>query len=351
MIKAQLAIEIGFDKVRACARIGRDINKVPLGLCSAPYAFPPIGVKTQSGYRFGEIAKLSAVTSPNLTVYLYDYLRRSTVPEDALVSLCKVIKERTEKLYNASVESIALITPPYFKDLVQSEFLDKCVTSVSNKLEVLNSTVSFSRTYLNVNVGQRVLLLDFRDDPIYISLISRGSRSYESIGAQTIEDFSCIICENFVEDKILSRFDGALFPEREIVAAWIQGEIASKISQDAVYQLLMGNDVAYEIPFATDKIFITQSEFQNWLFPHLDKVCERIIGFVRDSGLNISDLSQIVLLGGLFESQLIRERLEKFLNGYTQEIRYSCFSSPMDEWKIGESALTNNYNSLYALEL
>lgn len=351
MTKAQIAIEIGFDKVRACTRMGREINKVPLGLCSAPYAFPPIGVKSQFGYKFGEIAKMSAVTSPDMIVFFYDYLRQNAIPREALTALLRTIIENTEKSFNVNVEAIALITPPYFKDMVQYRFLENCINLVSKELEVKDTTISFSRSYLNVNVGQKVLLLDFRDNPTYISLISRGSRSYESIGVQTIEDFSYILCENFVEDKILARYDSALFPDREIVAAWIQGEIASKISQDAVSQLLMGKDVAYEIPFGADKISIIQSEFQNWLLPHLDKVCERITGFVRDSGLNISDFSQVALLGGLFESQLIRNRVEKFLNGYTQGIRYSYFSAPMDEWKICESVLINNYSSLYALEL
>lgn len=351
MTKAQIAIEIGFDKVRACTRMGREINKVPLGLCSAPYAFPPIGVKSQFGYKFGEIAKMSAVTSPDMIVFFYDYLRQNAIPREALTALLRTIIENTEKSFNVNVEAIALITPPYFKDMVQYRFLENCINLVSKELEVKDTTISFSRSYLNVNVGQKVLLLDFRDNPTYISLISRGSRSYESIGVQTIEDFSYILCENFVEDKILARYDSALFPDREIVAAWIQGEIASKISQDAVSQLLMGKDVAYEIPFGADKISIIQSEFQNWLLPRLDKVCERITGFVRDSGLNISDFSQVALLGGLFESQLIRNRVEKFLNGYTQGIRYSYFSAPMDEWKICESVLINNYSSLYALEL
>lgn len=351
MMKAQLAIEIGFDKVRACVSIGKDIYNVPLGLLSSPYAFPPIGVKSQSGYKFGEIAKLSTVTSPDLIVFLHDYLRQNTIPQEAFISLLNTIIERTEKFCNANVESIALITPPYFKDLVQSRFLNDCVSSVLNNIEIQNTSISFCRSYLNVNIGQRVLLLDFRDIPTYISIVYRSSRSYESIGAQAIDDFSSIDCENFIEDKILSKYDSDLFPDREIVSAWIQGEIASKIAQDAIYQLLMGKDIGYEIPFCANHILISQSDFQNWLLPQLDKVCERIIEFVRDSGLNISDFSQVVLLGGLFESQLVRGRIEKFLNGYTQEIRYSYFSSPMDEWKICESVLNNNNNSLYALEL
>ena len=351
MTKAQIAIEIGFDKIRACTRMGREINKVPLGLCSAPYAFPPIGVKSHFGYKFGEIAKMSAVTSPDVIVFFYDYLRQNAIPREALTALLRTIIEKTEKSFNVNVEAIALITPPYFKDIVQSKFLEDCINSISKELEVKDTTISFSRSYLNVNVGQKVLFLDFRDNPTYMSLISRGTRSYESIGAQTIEDFSYINCENFIEDKILSRFDSTLFPDREIVAAWIQGEVASKISQDAVSQLLMGKDVAYEIPFGADKISIIQSEFHNWLLTRLDKVCERIIGFVRDSGLSISDFSQVVLLGNIFENQLIRARVEKFFNGYTQEIQYSYFSSLMDEWKICESVLINNNNSLYALEL
>jgi len=351
MMKAQLAIEIGFDKIRACACIGRDIHKVPLGSMSSPYVYPPIGVKTQFGYKFGEVAKLCAISSPDATVFLYDYLRQNTVPREALIALLNTIKERVTKLYDVDVDAIALVTPPYFKDVLQSKFLESCINSVSNKIEVQNSSIFFSRSYLNINVGQRVLFLDFRDNPAYASIIIRGARSYKSIGAFTIDDFSTINCENYVEDKILSNYDSELFPDGEIMTAWIQGDIASKISQDAILQLLIGKNVRYKIPFTVDAIMISQSEFQNWLLPKLDKVCESIIGFVRDVGLNLSDLSQIIMLGGIFESKLVRDRIERFLNGYNHGLRYSYWSSPMDEWKICESVLTNNFNSVYALKL
>lgn len=351
MMKAQLAIEIGFDKIRACACIGRNIHKVPLGSMASPYVYPPIGVRSQSVYKFGEVAKLCAVSSPDATVFLYDYLRQNTVPRDALIALLNTIKERVTELYDVDVDSIALVTPPYFKDLVQSKFLDGCINSISNKIEVRNSNVSFSRYFLNVSVGQHVIFMDFRDSPAYISIISRGNQSYESIGAITMEDFSSIDCENYIEDKILSNYASELFPEGEIMTAWIQGDIASKISQDAIQQLLMGRNVRYEIPFTVDAIMISQLEFQNWLLPKLDKVCENIIGYVREVGLILSDLSQVIVLGGIFESRLIRDRIERFLNGYNQDIRYSYFSSPMDEWKICESVLINNFNSVYALEL
>lgn len=348
---AQLAIEIGFDKVRACVAIGRDIHKVPLGPMSSPYQFPPIAVKSQSGYIFGEAAKLCAVSSPDSTVFLYDYLRQASVPKESIIALLNTIKERVSEIYSVEIESMALVTPPYFKDVMQSRLLDSCINSVSHKMDKRNSSISFSRSYLNVRVGQRVLFLDFRDNPAYASVILRGARSYESIGASAIDDFSTTDCENFVEDKILSNYAPELFPDEEIMTAWIQGEIASKISQDAIQQLLFGKNVRYEIPFTVDAITISQSEFQSWLFPRLDKICDRIMGYVRDVGFNLSDISQMVVFGGVFESGLVRDRIERFLSGYNREIKKSYFTSPMDEWKICESVLTNNFNSVYALEL
>ena len=348
---AQLAIEIGFDKIRACVAIGRDIHKVPLGSRSSPYEFPPIAVKSQTGYMFGEVAKLCAVSSPDSTVFLYDYLRQKSVPREAIIALLNTIKERVSEIYNVDVESIALVTPPFFKDVLQSRFLDSCVNSVSNKIDIRNSSISFSRSYLNVRVGQRVLFLDFRDNPAHASVILRGARSYESIWASAIDDFSTTECENFVEDKILSNYATELFPDEEIMAAWIQGEIASKISQDAIQQLLFWKNVRYEIPFTAEAITISQSEILNWLLPKLDMICDCIIGYVREFGLTLSEISQIVVFGGIFESGLVRDRIERFLSGYNQEIRFSYFTAPMDEWKICESILTNNSNSVYALEL
>ena len=348
---AQLAIEIGFDKIRACVAIGRDIHKVPLGAMSSPFEFPPISIKSQNGYIFGEVAKLCAVSSPDSTVFLYDYLRQTTVPREAIIDLLNTIKDRVSEIYNVEVESIALVTPPFFKDVLQFRFLDSCIDSVSNRIDVRNSSISFSRSYLNVRVGQRVLFLDFRDNPAYVSIILRGARSYEFIGASTIDDFSATDCENFVEDKILSIYATELFPEEEIMAAWIQGDIASKISQDAIQKLLFGKNVRYEIPFTVGSLTISQSDFQNWLLPRLDKICDRINGYVRDVGLTLSDISQIVVFGGVFESGLVRDRIERFLSGYNQEIKISYFSAPMDEWKICESVLTTNINSGFTLEL
>lgn len=286
-----------------------------------------------------------------LSSLFYDYLRQKSVPKEAITALLNTIKERVTELYNVEVDSIALITPPFFKDVLQSRFLDSCIDSVSNKIDVRNSSILFSRSYLNVKVGQSVLFLDFRDNPAYASVILRGPRSYDSIGASTIEDFSTTECENFIEDKILSIYNLELFPDEELMAAWIQGDIASRISQDAIKQLLLGKNVRYEIPFTVRALTISQSEFQNWLFPKLDKICERIIGYMREIGFSFIDISHIVVLGGIFEGKQVRDRIERFLSGYNQEVRISYFSAPMDEWKICKSVFANNYNGAYALEL
>lgn len=351
MMKAKLAVEIGFDKIRACVSTGREILNVPLGPISSPYSYPPIAVKTQTGYIFGEVAGLSAASSPDSTVFLYDYLRQNTVPGDAIIALLNTIKERVTGLYDVDVDSIALVTPSYFKDIIQSNILNKCVASVSNKIEVENTSISFIRSYLNVNIDQRVLLLDFRDNPAYASIISRGSRYYNEIGSFKIDGFSTIDCESFVEDVILSHYSSDLLTDGEIMTAWIQGEIASKISQDAISRLLTGHDVSYTIPFTNVSTRITQSEFQDWLSTKLDSVCEYIIGFVRDVGLTLPDISQIAILGGIFGSRFVRERIERYLSAYNRNLTLSYFYNPMDEWKICESVLKNHYNNDYALEL
>jgi len=351
MKETQVAIEIGFDKVRASACIGRDVFNVPIGPMPSPYSFPPIGVKTQSGYKFGEVAKLCAVTAPESTVFLSDYLSQNVIPRDAFISFLNVLKERITELYNLDIESIALILPPYFKDLVQLRFLEGCITSISKNIPVRNSHISFSRSFLNVNVGQRIVFLDFRDNPSSISIISRGSRAYDSLGSIKIDDFSLIDCENYIEDKILSNYATELFPDGEITTAWIQGDIASKISQEAINQLMFEKNVKYEIPFTIGDLTITQSEFQDWLFSKIDKVCERILEIMRELGMNLSEISQIVMLGSVFQGRLIRERIEKFLNGYNQSMRYAYFSLPMDEWKVCQSVLINNFNNRFALEL
>ena len=350
-MKAQLSIEIGFDNIRACVALGKNTQPVPLGSGASPYTFAPIAVKTDSGYIFGEVAKLCAVSAADTTVFLYDYLSQNIVPREALVSLLDYVKTRTEEIYNVEVDSIALITPPYFKDLVQARFLDSCINAVANKIEVRNSMVAFSRSNLNINVGERVLFIDFRDNPSHMSLLSRTDRSYESIGSLVVDDFSSSDCQIFVEDAILSLFDPDLFAAGEIVAAWIQGEIASKVSQDAVAQLLAGKDVAYEAPFTVDTVAITQADFQRWLLPKIDNLCVRLLGFVTESGLTLSNISRIVLLGDFFQSRLVRARIERYIAGYNQQIKCSYFSAPMDQWKMCKSVLINNLNSRCALEL
>lgn len=161
----QLAIEIASDTVRAAVKDGLGINTiVPLGLLDNPYYCPAICLCTKdSGYIFGQAAKLNAAARPNEIVFLSDYIKKGGVDSGVIVALINYVCSRVESTFHDCVDTITFVTPPHVGNVQVQRFLSECVSMSGYNANIgPDVTLAFVRTNLNVARGENVCVIDTR---------------------------------------------------------------------------------------------------------------------------------------------------------------------------------------------
>lgn len=342
----QLAIEIGIDNVRAVIKKGSEYNIVPTGIIGSPYLCPPICLRVGENYMFGEVAKLNAVSRPNDIIFLSDYTQRGIINKNVLKSFVTYICDRVAVIFKEVVNEVTFIVPPYLNNsYIQNYLRENIIASGHNVVMTSDSTLSFAKSNCNVVHGDRICIIDMRDYPAYVAVVSRTPQSYSTMGSVELTELSIKDCENIIEEKIMDKLLSDLETSDNVLFAWIQSEISTSLSQNGLMDLLMGKDAIIPLSFSSCDCVIRQSVFQTWIDSKIDKVWSQIQSFFQNIKTSAAQINQVVLLGSLFQSEFICSRFRKCFNGYGGNPKFSILSKPNDDWIMCLSSLKTNFQS------
>ena len=342
----QLAIEIGSDNVRAVIRQGREYDIVPLGSIGSPYLCPPICLRIGNNYVFGEVAKLNAVSRPNDVIFLSDYAQRGLIDKKVLNSFVNYICDRVYAIYKETVNDVSFIVPPYLNNpSIQKLLCDSIIDSGHNIVMPPDSALAFAKSNLNVAYGDKICIIDMRDYPANVALVSRTQQSYNTLGSIELTDFSINDCEKIIEEKIMENLLVDLESSDNVFFAWIKSEIGMSIAQNGLIDLLMGKDAILPLSFSSYDCIIQQSEFQNRIDPKIENTWSQIQSLFQNIKTSAAQVNQVVLLGSLFCSEFICERFRKCFIGYGSNPKFSISSNPKDDWAMCLSSLKSNVQS------
>lgn len=348
-----LAIEIGSDNVRAVIKKGGEYSVVPLGLLRVPYSFPPICLRLGEHYIFGETAKLNAVSRPDETIFLSDYSQKGMIDKNAMTAFIKYVCQRVTDTYKDNVESITFVVPPYCNNSHIQTYLSECISnSGHNPVSTFDSTLSFVKSNFNVALGDKICIIDMHDYPAYVAVVSRTTQSYCTLGSVELAEMTIKDSENIVEEKMSDSLSADIESYDNVQWAWIQSEIASSLSQYGLMNLINGGNAIIPLPFSTHICKISQSTFRNWMLPKIGKGWKEIQSLFQSIKTSVAQISQVVLLGSLFQSEFVCEHFKKCIIGYGGNPKFTILSKPNDDWNICLSSLKTNFQlSGCALEL
>lgn len=340
----QLAIEISIDNVRAIVKNGVEYNIVPLGLIGSPYLCPPIGLRIGETYLFGDVAKLNAASRPDEIIFLSDYTQNGMIEKKVIIAFINYVCNRVNTIFKETVNYVTFVVPPYHNNQSVQKYLNECITASGHfPVSTLDSILSFVMSNFNVAQGDKICIIDMRDCPACVAVVSRSAYSYSTLGSVDLTDFSIKECENFIEEKITQEQMRDLDTSDNVLLAWIQCEIGTVLSQYGLMDLLSGNDAIIPLSFTSCNYEITQMEFQNWISLRIDKVWSQLQSLFQNIKTPANQITRVVLLGELFQSEFICERFKKCFFGYDSNPMFSVQSKPNDNWCMCLSSLKTNF--------
>jgi len=314
---------------------------------------PSIVAFTDSGERLvGQTAKRQAITNPDNTVYAVKRLigRKFNSPEvqkdikvtpykiskakndDAQVTvrdkdhraseissmILQKMKQTAEEYLGEKVTDAVITVPAYFNDSQRQATKDAGKIAGLNVQRIINEPTAASLAYgLDKKKDEKIAVFDLGGGTFDISILEIGDEVFEvkSTNGDTHlggEDF-----DQRVMDYLADEFkkDQGIDLRNDKMALQRLKEAAEK----ARMELSTSMETDVNLPFITAdasgpkhlNIKLTRAKLENLVEDLVEKITEPCKIALRDSGLKVGDINEVILVGGMTRMPMVQEKVKQ----------------------------------------
>lgn len=283
-------------------------------------------------------AEIKRLMGTSDTVH-FDRLGEDFSPEEISGEILKVLKEDVLRKYPGTPTVGAVITIPAYFSTLQAEATKRAGNIAGFKYVVLiQEPIAAAIAYGFMNSqNENWLVYDLGGGTFDVALISSKDGSLSVLGHNGDnflggKDFDLAIVDKIIVPKILEKFNIDNFTRnskkyRSIFAKLKHYAETAKISLSQMDDTSIeiekigeddnGKEIYLTIPFS-------RKDFEGLIKASIDKTIELSKETIKDSGVSISSVSKVVLVGGPTMIPYIKERLEKDL-----KIKVDTSSDPL----------------------
>lgn len=317
---------------------------------------PSIVAITKSGERLvGTLAKRQAVTNPENTIFSIKRLigRRFNDPEvqrdakwlpyklreshgggvevkmgdkwysaqEISSMILQKIKHDCEDKLGGKIESAVITVPAYFDDAQRKATKDAGEIAGFKVERILNEPTAAALAYgLDKKKEQKIVVYDFGGGTFDLSILDVSSDTIEvkAIGGDTHlggDDLDKIVSEWIVKEFLKQ---SGIDLSKDSLAIQRVREAAEKAKQELSSSL----ETEINLPFITSdssgpkhlQLKLTRATLENLVSRLIDKSIEITKKVLQDAKLSISDINEVVLVGGQTKMPLIQKKVEDLFN-------------------------------------
>ena len=292
---------------------------------------PSVVAFSKTGERMvGQVAKRQAVTNHERTVssikremgsdYRVSIDGKKYSPQEISAMILQKLKANAESYLGETVHEAVITVPAYFTDAQRQATKDAGKIAGLNVQRIINEPTAAALAYgVDKEIPQKILVYDLGGGTFDVSVLDISSGVIEVLataGNNRLggDDFDSIVMDYLVQEfKKETRFNLAKDP----VAMQRVKEAAEK----AKIELSGLTSTEVNLPFITSNssgplhmnITLTRAKF-NELTAHLvNATMEPVRQAMRDSGLNNTDISKVLLVGGSSRIPAVQEAVRKFI--------------------------------------
>ncbi|MFO7460211.1 MAG: molecular chaperone DnaK [Desulfatiglandales bacterium] len=346
-------IGIDLGTTNSCVAVMEGGDPVVIANSEGSRTTPSIVAFTDKGERLvGQIAKRQAITNPDNTVFAVKRLigrkfESQEVQKDVKVLPYKIVKasngdahvsvrgksyspaeissmilqkmKQTAEDYLGETVTEAVITvPAYFNDSQRQATKDAGRISGLNVLRIINEPTAASLAYgLDKKGDRKIAVFDLGGGTFDISILEIGEGVFEvkSTNGDTHlggEDFDLRVVD-YLADEF--RKDQGIDLRSDKMALQRLKEAAEK----AKMELSSSQETDVNLPFITAdasgpkhmNIKLTRSKLEALVDDLVERVVEPCRMAIRDSGLKLSDINEVVLVGGMTRMPKVQQKVKE----------------------------------------
>ncbi len=300
----------------------------------------------QGGWVVGNNAKVNLITEPQNTIYSVkrllgrsfkdldnhkfgykiidddtDKLVKIQVgnkfysPIELSAEILKELKSRAEHYLKTEVKKAVITVPAYFNDTQRQATRDAGKLAGLDVLRIVSEPTAAALAYDSNSAktdGKNIAVYDLGGGTFDISILSLQNGIFEvlSTNGDTYlggDDLDKVLVNYWSELYHIQTENAYEFQELRLLA------------EEAKKQL-SANDHAsfhYNIQNKQIELEITRQKFEELILPIIEKTMLCCKNAVTDSGIKISDISEVVMVGGSTRVPLVKEMVKKYYNNST----------------------------------
>ncbi len=224
--------------------------------------------------------------------------------------ILKELKNRAEHILKTPVNKCVITVPAYFNDAQRQATRDAGKLAGLDVLRIINEPTAASLAYgigENLNTDKKIAVYDLGGGTFDISILQLHSGIFDvmSTHGNTYlggDDFDHEIAKLFMKQLQLSEND--LHENKELAQhIRLKAEEAKKVlSQQQLYTSAVNNI----------EVKISKAEFEKMIMPFVEETIDSCKKAMQDSGLEISDIDGVVMVGGSTRVPLVKQIVKEF---------------------------------------
>ena len=291
---------------------------------------PSVVAFSKNGERMvGQIAKRQAITNSSRTVssikremgsdYRVNIDGKSYTPQEISAMILTKLKSDAEAYLGESVTDAVITVPAYFTDSQRQATKDAGAIAGLNVKRIINEPTAAALAYgIDKEQGQKIMVYDLGGGTFDVSILDISSDIFEVLATAGNNRLGGDDFDQCVTDYLLAEFrrENKIDLSKDPVALQRVREAAEK----AKIELSSLTSTSVNLPFLTMvngepkhlEVNLTRAKFDELTRHLVDSTMGPLQQALTDSGLRISDISKVLMVGGSSRIPSVQQAVKQF---------------------------------------
>ena len=290
---------------------------------------PSVVAFSKTGERMvGQVAKRQAITNPERTVvsikremgtnHKVNIDGKAYTPQEISAMILQKLKADAEAYLGDTVSAAVITVPAYFTDAQRQATKDAGKIAGLDVKRIINEPTAAALSYgIDKGEDQKVMVYDLGGGTFDVSIIEMGDGVQEVLataGNNKLggDDFDKRICDWMIEE--FKKAEGV-----DLSADKMAMQRLREAAEKARIELSGMTNAAINLPFITADatgpkhldLSLSRAKFNELTADLVEATMEPVRQALKDSGLQIGDLSKVLLVGGSTRIPAVQEAVKK----------------------------------------
>ena len=324
-------IGIDLGTTNSCVAVMEGGEPVVIANAEGARTTPSVVAFTKEGERLvGQVAKRQAITNPERTIISIkrdmgtdrkvDIDDKKYTPQEISAMILQKLKMDAESYLGETVTQAVITVPAYFSDAQRQATKDAGKVAGLEVLRIINEPTAAALAYgMDKDNEQKIMVYDLGGGTFDVSILEIGDGVFEVLATSGNNKLGGDDFDQKIIDYLVSEFkktDGI-----DLSADKVALQRLKEAAEKAKIELSGVPSSNINLPFITADatgpkhldITLTRSKFDELTADLVEKTMEPTKRALSDAGLNPSEISKVLLVGGSSRIPAVQEAVKKLI--------------------------------------